>query len=138
MPQISSFDILNLMLYFLLFIFELILLFFLSKKLINSLARIIFRLTKNHKAVVNILAIIFLPGTIIHELAHLLFAGLMMVPVGELSVVPEVDERGVKLGSVQIGKTDPIRGTIVGMAPVVNITGALPTRYYFFSSTTTA
>lgn len=68
---------------------------------------------------VHTLAIIFLPGTIIHELAHLLFAGVMLVPVGELNVVPEIEEHGVKLGSVQIGKTDPFRRTIVGVAPVL-------------------
>lgn len=108
-----------LMIYFLIFIIELIILFYLSRKLINSLARIFFRLTRNHQAVVNILAIIFLPGTILHELAHLLFAGIMLVPVGEINVLPVVEEAGVKLGSVQIGKTDPLRRIIVGVAPVL-------------------
>ncbi|MDO8573160.1 MAG: hypothetical protein Q7R77_00210, partial [Candidatus Daviesbacteria bacterium] len=64
-------------------------------------------------------AIIFLPGTIIHELAHLLFAGVMLVPIGDMSVLPEIEEKGVKLGSVQIGKTDPFRRAIVGVAPVL-------------------
>lgn len=107
------------MLYFLLFILELLLLFFLSKKLINSLARLIFRLTKSHQMVVRILAILFLPGTIIHELAHLLFAGVMFVPVGEINVIPEIEGVGVRLGSVQIGKTDLFRRTIAGVAPVL-------------------
>jgi len=117
------------MLFFLLFIFELILLFFLSRRLINSLAQIIYRFTKSHRAVVNILAIIFLPGTIFHELAHLLIAGVMLVQVGEINVLPEVlskgqpssgwEETGVKLGSVQIGHTDPFRRMIIGLAPVL-------------------
>lgn len=107
------------MLYFLLFVFEFVLLFFLSKKLVDSLAKLIFKLTKSHTAVVKILAIIFLPGTIIHELAHLLFAGITMVPVGEMSVVPEIEEHGVRLGSVQIGKTDPFRRALIGVAPVL-------------------
>lgn len=107
------------MFYFLLFLSELILLFFLSRKLVQSLAVVIYKFTRNHSAVVRALAIIFLPGTIIHELAHLLFAGVMLVPVGELSVVPEIEAKGVKLGSVQIGKTDPFRRTIVGVAPVL-------------------
>lgn len=109
----------NIMFYFLTFLSELILLFFLSKRLINSLAQLIYRFTKSHKMVIHTLAIIFLPGTIIHELAHLLFAGVMLVPVGELSVIPEIEEKGVKLGSVQIGHTDPIRRIIVGVAPVL-------------------
>lgn len=107
------------MLYFLLFISELILLFFLSKKLVNSLARFIYKFTRSHKVVVHTLAIFFLPGTILHELAHLLFAGVMLVPVGELNVVPEIEGEGVKLGSVQIGHTDPIRRMIIGVAPAL-------------------
>lgn len=107
------------MLYFGVFLFELILLFILSKKLINCLVQIIYKFTRSHKVVVHTLAIIFLPGTIIHELAHLLFAGVMLVPVGELSVIPEVEDHEVKLGSVQIGKTDPVRRMIIGVAPAL-------------------
>lgn len=111
------------MVFFGIFILEFILLFFLSKKLIKSLSLTFFRITKSHKAVINILAIIFLPGTILHELAHLLTAGIMLVPVGEISVLPEIEDPpaggGVKLGSVQIGKVDPFRLTIVGVAPVI-------------------
>ncbi len=107
------------MLYFITFAIELILLFILSKKLINALAQIIYKLSKSHKIVVHVLAIIFLPGTIIHELGHLLFAGVMLVPIGEMNMLPEIEEEKVKLGSVQIGKTDPLRRMIIGVAPVL-------------------
>lgn len=119
------------MIYFLLFILELGFLFFISKKLINSLARIIFKTFKTHSAVVHTLAILFLPGTIIHELSHLLIAGMMLIPVGELSVLPEVEERGIKLGSVQIGSSDPLRRTIVGVAPVLVGTASILGILYF-------
>lgn len=122
------------MFYFLLFLLELILLFFLSRRLINALARIIFRFTRSHRAVVNILAIIFLPGTIFHELAHLLFAGVMLVPVGEMNVLPEVEGTGVKLGSVQIGQTDPFRRLIIGLAPVLFGILSILTALYFVRS----
>lgn len=105
--------------FFTVFCIELIILFFFSKKLIKSLSLLIYKLTKSQKAVINILAIIFLPGTIFHELAHLLTAGIMLVRVGEVSVIPEVEGQNVKLGSVQIGKVDPLRLTIVGVAPVI-------------------
>lgn len=107
------------MIYLAIFSLEFLLLFFLSKKLIKSLSLLFYKITKNQKAVVNILAIIFLPGTIFHELAHLLTAGMLLVPVGEISVIPEVEGQNVKLGSVQIGKVDPLRLTIVGVAPVI-------------------
>lgn len=107
------------MVYIVLFFIEFIVLFFLSKKLVNCLAKVIFKLTKSHTAVVKILAVIFLPGTIIHELAHLLFAGITMVPVGEMSVIPEIGDKEVKLGSVQIGHSDPFRRALIGVAPVL-------------------
>lgn len=107
------------MVYLITFLSELLLLFFLSRRLVNSLSKLIYRFTRSHRVVVHTLAVIFLPGTILHELAHLLFAGVMLVPVGELSVMPEIEEKGVKLGSVQIGHTDPFRRTIIGVAPVL-------------------
>lgn len=123
------------MIYFLLFLLEIILLFFLSKKLINSLARIFYRITNSHRIVVNILAVIFLPGTIVHEMAHMLTAGLMLVHVGEMNFLPEVQEDGVKLGSVQIGKTDPFRMMLIGVAPViVGLLSILLIVYLLFSS----
>ncbi len=112
--------ILKRMLFILIFLVELTLLFFLSKHLINELSKIFLRISRhNYSFTVNTLAVIFLPGTIIHELAHLLTAGILMVPVGELEVIPEISERGVKLGSVQIGQTDPIRRILIGVAPVL-------------------
>ncbi|MBU1000231.1 hypothetical protein KKE78_02435 [Patescibacteria group bacterium] len=107
------------MIYFLIFLSELLLLFFLSKKLVNSLSRLIYKFTRSHRVVVHTLALVFLPGTIVHELAHLLFAGVMLVPVGEISALPKIEEKGVKLGSVQIGRTDPLRRMIIGVAPVL-------------------
>ncbi|MCL5784233.1 MAG: hypothetical protein M1142_02675 [Patescibacteria group bacterium] len=107
------------MVYFILFLVELVFLFLLSRQLVQSLARAIYKISKSHRVVVHTLAILFLPGTIIHELAHLLFAGVMLVPVGEMNVLPEIEGDGVKLGSVQIAKTDPFRRMIIGVAPVL-------------------
>lgn len=107
------------MLYLGLFIVELISLFFISKKLVNSIATLIYKFGGSEKLVVNFLAVLFLPGTIIHELAHLLVAGVMLVHVGEIDLVPKTEGEGVRLGSVQIGKTDPLRRMIIGVAPVL-------------------
>lgn len=107
------------MLYIGVFIVEMIGLFFLAKKLVVSLAIIVYKLTGSHKSVVAFLAILFLPGTIVHELAHMITAGVMFVHVGEIDLVPEIQENGAKLGSVQIGQTDPVRRMIIGVAPVI-------------------
>jgi len=66
---------------------------------------------------ITALAILFLPGTMIHELAHALAAGLLGVRVGTIEFMPEVDGDHVKLGSVQIAQSDPIRRFLIGAAP---------------------
>lgn len=106
------------MVYLGIFIVQLGLLFWLSRSLTLTLSRLFYRLTRSYSATVNLLAILFLPGTIIHELAHLLVAGVMLVPVGELEVMPQVEENKVQLGSVKIGQTDPFRRLMIGIAPL--------------------
>lgn len=64
-------------------------------------------------------AILFLPGTFIHEISHFLTALFLFVPVGQPEFMPVRYENGIKLGSVPIGKTDPIRRTLVGVAPIL-------------------
>lgn len=61
---------------------------------------------------------VVLPGTLIHEMAHLLVAGVTLVPVGDISLMPEIKENGVKLGHVEIQKTDFFRRALIGFAPV--------------------
>lgn len=101
------------------FLLELLLLFLLSKALIGSLARLIFHLTKSRQAVILVLATLFLPGTIIHELAHAITAGVLMVQVGEVEFTPQIHEGGIKLGSAKIGRTDPIRAALISLAPTL-------------------
>lgn len=98
------------MVFLVIFIVEFILLLFLSRALTRSLSRFLS---------IHALSFIFLPGIIIHELSHLLTAAILFVPVGEIEFMPKVVEGGVKLGSVAIGKTDPIRRAIIGFAPVL-------------------
>lgn len=61
----------------------------------------------------------FAVGTFVHELSHFLFALFLLVPVGKVEFLPDIDGKKIKLGSVGIGKTDPIRKTIVGFAPLI-------------------
>jgi hypothetical protein len=107
------------LIFLVLFIVELLLLFYFSRLVIKSLGQILFRLTKSHSGTIWGLAFLFLPGTVIHELAHAITAGVLMVHVGTVEMMPEIQEGGVKLGSVQIGKSDPIRRALIGVAPVL-------------------
>jgi hypothetical protein len=105
--------------FLLLFLFEIILLSFLSKHLINSIFRLVYYISKSRAVSAHFLAFIFLPGTIIHELSHVICAGVLMVHTGEIEFIPEIHEGGIKLGSAEIGITDPIRRSLIGIAPVL-------------------
>lgn len=107
------------MFFLVLFLLEITLLFFLSKLLTKSLSKALLTFTKSSKITVNIIAFLFLPGVVVHELSHLLMAGILFVRTGEIEFMPEITKDGVKLGSVGIVKTDPIRRAIIGFAPVL-------------------
>lgn len=117
----------------LVFFVEFFILFLSSQFLIQSLARLFYRFTKSHTKTVHLLAFLFLPGTVIHELAHIISAGVMMVHTGDIEFMPEIREDGVKLGSAEIGVTDPIRRALIGMAPVfVGVSLIVGLLWFFF------
>lgn len=97
------------MTYILIFLIEIILLFFSSRLMTKSLSFL----------PINVISFLFLPGIIIHELSHLLFASLLFVPAGEIEFIPKVEGQSIKLGSVSIGKTDPVRRFIIGISPFI-------------------
>ena len=64
--------------------------------------------------------ILFLPGTLIHELSHWLMAKLLAVRTGRIEIWPQVKRNGaVWLGTVQVGRADPLRSSLIGLAPLV-------------------
>ena len=79
---------------------------------------------------VKILAFIFLPGTLLHELSHFLAAEGLGVRAGGFTILPKDEGRGIKMGSVKVEKTDPIRSFFIGIAPLV--TGILFLSAIFF------
>ena len=105
------------MLYFSVFFIELVMLFLLSRNLTRVLSYFFYRLSKSKHFTISAIAFLFLPGTLLHELSHALMAGLLGVHVGEMEFLPKVEGEHVKLGSVQIGHTDPIRRFLIGAAP---------------------
>ncbi len=121
--------------YLAVFIAELLGLFFLSQLVTRSLSTFFFQVTKSKHATVQLLSFLFLPGVIVHELAHMLVASILFVPVGEIEFMPKLVGDSVKLGSVSIAKTDPLRRALIGFAPVflglVIILGSL---FYFSPS----
>jgi hypothetical protein len=66
--------------------------------------------------------VLILPGVFLHEISHALVAWLLRVRVRHLSIGVRQKRRTrkVALGSVDIARTDPIRGSLIGLAPLVS------------------
>jgi len=101
------------------FIIEFIILFLLSRILSRSISAALFKITNNPYGSLRIFHFLFLPGIIVHEMAHLLSAEVMFVKTHGLSLSPVRNGDQLTMGSVQIEKTDPIRRAIIGFAPVL-------------------
>jgi hypothetical protein len=65
--------------------------------------------------------VLLLPGIIIHELSHWLAAKLLGVRTGKITLWPS-KRRGnqMRMGSVKVARTDPFRGSLIGLAPLIS------------------
>jgi hypothetical protein len=70
--------------------------------------------------------VLVLPGVVLHELSHWATAKLLGVRVSGISLGP-VRKRGnrVSLGSVRVGRVDVVRGTLIGLAPLLAASAAI-------------
>ena len=65
--------------------------------------------------------LIFLPGTLVHELSHWLMAKLLGVRTGRIVIWPQAKRDGTLwLGAIQIGRADPVRSSLIGLAPLIS------------------
>lgn len=96
-----------------------LLLYWIATWFSKSLYLFFFLLSKNRNFSVQLLSWFLLPGTVIHEVSHMLVAELIGVKTGEFSFVPEIkeDEEGVKVGGLKIAKSGPFKRTLIGLAP---------------------
>lgn len=78
-------------------------------------------LTRHSKAGLIIYSLLFLPGIVIHELSHFFMAGVLGVRTGEITIFPSgpTESGQERLGSVQVDKTDIIRSSLIGIAPLL-------------------
>lgn len=103
----------------LLFLFiQLILLYPLIQRSTTELFRLVYLLTRSRDAAFAVIAVLFLPGTIIHEMSHFFAATVLLLPVGEVRILPEWHGDRIRLGRVTYAKADFIRSVLVGIAPV--------------------
>ena len=106
------------MLNLLLCLVQLLLLFFLSRQTINELFYFLRLFFKNEHFIFSLVSLIFLPGTILHEMSHFFMAISLFLKVRDVRIFPEKHGNTIKLGMVTYEKQDFIRGILVGIAPV--------------------
>lgn len=106
------------MIYLLIFGAEFLFLFILSRILIRIFSQLLLNITKSRNIAMRVFHFLFLPGVVIHELAHLITAEILLVRTAGLNFSPEPDGDRLVMGSVGISQTDPLRRAIIGFAPV--------------------
>ncbi len=102
-----------------LFIVQLFTVYWLSRKSIRQIFILLHKLIPHKPTIFMIIAFIFLPGTILHELSHFLMAIVLLLKVRAIHIFPEWSNTYLKLGSVLYEKKDVIRSIIVGIAPLI-------------------
>ena len=97
---------------------------YLQRFLHREVQIIFFLLTRNKPLTIALFSLLFLPGVLLHETSHYLTAKILGVRTGRFTVIPQaVKEGGLVLGSVEVEKTDILRDSLIGLAPI--ITGTL-------------
>lgn len=109
----------------LIFVVLVLILYMSSLNVSRQLGQGLFALTHSRRATVYLLALLFLPGTFIHEMAHLLAATALGVRTGAMELIPRLDNSHVIMGSVPVAETDRIRRALIGAAPFFTGLGLL-------------
>jgi hypothetical protein len=82
-------------------------------------------LTGDPQVAVLLYALPLLPGIVLHELSHALAAILLGVRVGRMSIRPQLSGQRVQLGFVPVEKTDVVRASLIGLAPLLAASGVI-------------
>lgn len=122
------------MFYAVLFIVELIILYFISRSLSKLIFKIFDSLLHSRRRTMWLFSILFLPGTLIHELSHWLMATILFVPTGNIYIWPKLEENKINLGHVEIGKSDIFRRFLIGIAPFITGLAIIFSTIYFLQN----
>jgi hypothetical protein len=76
-------------------------------------------LTGTPEVAVLLYALPLLSGIFLHELSHAFAAVLLGVRVGRISIRPKLAGQRVQLGFVPVEKTDAVRASLIGLAPLL-------------------
>ena len=104
---------------FLVFLFLFFLIFYISKSVLKLYYGLVFHIIGNKRISVWVIALTFLPGTVLHELSHFLMASVLRVPTGHISIFPTIEKNGeVKAGHIVVATSDPFRLSLIGLSPM--------------------
>ncbi|MER2600034.1 MAG: hypothetical protein ABTQ73_10985 [Caldilineales bacterium] len=102
-----------------------VLLYLLQRHISRALQSIGLLLFDSHNAGMVVLWFALLPGIMLHELSHWLMAQLLGIPTGRLRLSPTMHAQQIVLGSVEVKRADPLRDSLIGLAPFLAGTLAL-------------
>jgi len=95
-------------------------LFFLNRWLSRHIQGVGLLVTGRPNVAIILYFLIMLPGIIAHELSHWLMAKLLGLKTGKVSLGPSKASAGkIRLGSVRVAQADPLRESLVGLAPLL-------------------
>lgn len=63
--------------------------------------------------------VLLLPGVLLHEASHWLMAKLLQVRTGKVTIGLNQKRGRLEMGSVRVAQADPIRNSLIGLAPLV-------------------
>ncbi len=93
---------------------------FIQRKLHWEIQAFFLLLTRRPGVALGIFSFLFFPGVLLHEASHFLMARLLFVRTGRFSLLPKLLPNGhLRLGYVETGKSDPLRDSLIGAAPLV-------------------
>lgn len=79
-----------------------------------------FLLTGSPEVALWVFWVLFLPGTLLHEISHWITAKLLGVKTSRFSIWPKLKKKGeLQMGSLQVEVADPFRHSIIGLAPLI-------------------
>jgi len=91
----------------------------------RHLQGIMLLLTGDPEMALVLYALPLLPGIILHELSHAAMALILGARVGRISIRPKLAGQRVQLGFVPVEKTDAVRASLIGLAPLLTSSAAI-------------
>jgi hypothetical protein len=93
---------------------------FLQRLLHREIQAIFLILSRSPEFAITLFSVIFLPGVLLHEFSHYLMAVILGVQAPRFSLIPQMLSDGrLQLGYVETDKTDIIRDSLIGAAPLI-------------------